>query len=267
MVTQAYALTFPDYSVLSQEIKPIDPDALVGVLRLAKRALAIQLRPEFAAAYAALAPPKGETFTVAPEAVGRRRLRNVCLEYLAAIGDAESEALSLTHFRNATTMTDSLAALKALDPYPGAARDEVSGTFYARAKANSEALVINKWFAVQASTYAPDVLQRVKALMAHEAYDGTNPNRVRALVSMFANANPAAFHALDGSGYEFISEQVLDLGQRNPQVAARLCGTFSAWKKFDAARGALMKAALVRIRDTKGVSKDVFEIASRSIEG
>ena len=103
--------------------------------------------------------------------------------------------------------------------------------------------------------------------MAHEAYDGTNPNRVRALVSMFANANPAAFHALDGSGYEFIADAVLDIGQRNPQVAARLCGAFSAWKKHDARRQVLMKAQLERIRDAKGVSKDVLEIASRSIEG
>ena len=264
---QAYALTLPDYSILSQEMKPIDPDALVGVLRFARKALALQLRADFSAVYAALAPPKGEKFTVKPEAVGRRRLRNVCLEYLSSIGDAESIALGLAHFRQATTMTDSLAALKALDPHPGPAREEVSTTFYERAKANSEALVINKWFAVQASTFAPDALQRVRALMTHEAYDGTNPNRVRALVSMFANANPAAFHALDGSGYEFIADAVLDIGQRNPQVAARLCGAFSAWKKHDTRRQVLMKAQLERIRDAKGVSKDVLEIASRSIEG
>ena len=226
-----------------------------------------QLRSEFSAAYTALAPPKGEKFTVAAEAVGRRRLRNVCLEYLAMIGDAKSIALSLAHYKDATTMTDYLAALKAVDPYPGAARDEVSSTFYARAKDNKEALVINKWFAVQASTFAPDALQRVKALMMHEAYDSTNPNRVRSLVSMFANANPAGFHSLDGSGYEFIGSQVLEIGQRNSQVAARLCSVFSAWKKYDAVRQGLMKAQLVRIRDTPGVSKDVFEIASRSIEG
>jgi len=236
------------------------------VLRLVRRSLALQLRAQFASVYTSLAPPKGEKFTVAAEAVGRRRLRNVCLEYLSNIGDAESQKLSLVHFREATTMTDSLAALKALDPYPGAAREEVSAAFYSRAKANSEALVINKWFAVQASSFAPDALQRVQALMSHEAYDGTNPNRVRALVSMFANANPAAFHKLDGSGYEFIASQVLDLANRNPQIAARLCSAFSAWKKHDPARQALMKAQLVRICETKGVSKDVFEIASRSIE-
>ena len=180
----------------------------VGHPRLARRYLATELRAEFTATYAALAPPKGEKFTVAAEAVGRRRLRNVCLEYLATIGDAQSLALGLAHFREATTMTDSLAALKALDGHAGAERDEVSAAFYSRAKANSEALVINKWFAVQASTFAPDALQRVQALMKHEAYDGTNPNRVRALVSMFANFNPAAFHALE----DVTSRLLVDFG-------------------------------------------------------
>jgi len=231
-----------------------------------RKSLALQLRAEFRAVYASLAPPKGEKFSVAAEAVGRRRLRNVCLDYLSTIGDDESVALCLSHFREANTMTDSLAALKALDPWPGAARDEVSAAFYERAKANSEALVINKWFAVQASTFAPDAVERVKALLQHEAYDATNPNRVRAVVSMFANANPAAFHALDGSGYEFIANQVLGLGQRNPQVAARLCKAFSEWKKHDEARQMLMKKQLHRIRDTEGLSKDVFEVAARSLE-
>ena len=110
------------------------------------------------------------------------------------------------------------------------------------------------------------MVSAVQALLKHEAYD-TNPNRVRALISTFANANPAAFHALDGSGYDFVGTQVLDLGQRNPQVAARLCKAFSDWKKYGPARQALMKAQLVRIRDTPGVSKDVYEVATRSIEG
>ena len=126
--------------------------------------------------------------------------------------------------------------------------------------------MINKWFAVQASTYAPDALSKVKLLMQHEAYD-TNPNRVRSVVNTFASLNPAAFHALDGAGYEFIASQVLELDQRNPQVAARLCNVFRDWKKYNEARQTLMKEQLTRIRDTSGVSKDVFEIASRSLDG
>ena len=116
-------------------------------------------------------------------------------------------------------------------------------------------------------TFAPDSLARVKLLMKHEAYDATNPNRMRALVSTFAGANPAAFHKIDGSGYEFIADQVLEVGKNNPQIAARLCGIFGAWKKHDETRQGLMKAQLERIRDTKGLSKDVLEIATRSING
>lgn len=132
-------------------------------------------------------------------------------------------------------------------------------------QANNEALVINKWFSVQSSTFSRDALSKVKALMKHEAYDGTNPNRVRSVVNTFAAANPAAFHDLSGSGYEFISAQVLEIDQRNNQVGARLCNVFRDWKKYDAVRQGLMKAQLLRIKNAPGVSKDVYEIATRSL--
>ena len=115
-------------------------------------------------------------------------------------------------------MTDSLAALGALTRFPGAAFDEASAAFYGKAKANSEALVINKWFMVQAANPAPGALETVKGLMAHEAFDGTNPNRVRSVIGVFASANPTAFHALDGAGYEFIAAQVIAIDQKNPQL-------------------------------------------------
>ena len=161
-------------------------------------------------------------------------------------------------------MTDSLAALQALAAVPGAARDEAMETFYARAKANKEALVINKWLSVQAMADTPDALEEVKALMEHEAYDGNNPNSIRSLLNTFAAGSPAAFHKSDGSGYEFIADQVIDLDGRNPQVAARLAGVFGNWKRHTPARQELMKAQLERL---KGVvtSKDVIEIVTRSL--
>ena len=131
---KAYALVLPDYSVLAQEMSPIDPDGLIATLRFAARTLALKLRSELKSVYDALSPPKTETFSISSAAVGRRRLRNVCLDYLSRIGDAESEALCLRHFKEATNMTDSLAALKALARLPGKARDEVMETFYKRAK-------------------------------------------------------------------------------------------------------------------------------------
>lgn len=129
---QAYSLTLPDYAVLAQEMSPIDPDALTAVILKAKRSLATELRTELTAVYDALAPPAGEKFSIKPAAVGRRRLRNVCLELLASTGDANQ--LCLQHFTKSTTMTDSLAAFKALAPFPGKELDEVMSTFYERAK-------------------------------------------------------------------------------------------------------------------------------------
>ncbi|KAL1507663.1 hypothetical protein AB1Y20_007280 [Prymnesium parvum] len=263
---KAYSLALPDYSVLAQDMSPIDPDALIAVLRFARRSLGQRMRKELLAMYESLTSPN-EKFSVAPSEVGRRRLRNVCLDFLAAGGDEQSLQMCRKHFHAATTMTDRLAAFKALAPFPSEALDEVQSIFYERAKANNEALVINKWFAVQASTYSTDALEKVKALTKHEAFDGTNPNRVRSVINTFAALNPAAFHDLSGSGYEYIGTQVLDLDKRNPQVASRLCNNFRDWKKYNQKRQALMKAQLVRIRDCKTVSKDVFEIASRSLEG
>jgi len=262
---QAYSLTLPDFSTLAQEMDVIDPDGLIAALKFTRKSLAASLKPDLLSVYESLAPPAGEAFTIAPEAVGKRRLRNAVLGYLSKLGDEESEALCLAQFRDASCMTDSIAAVAALASTPGAARDEALGTFYSRAKANKEALVINKWFAVQASADTPTPLADVRALLEHEAYDGTNPNTVRSVINTFAGANPAAFHAADGSGYDFVAEQVVALDKRNPQVAARLATAFNSWRRFDESRQELMKGALLRIKETQGLSKDTFEIASRSL--
>jgi len=240
----------------------IDPDALTAALRLTRKTIASELHAELEATYQALTPPADAPFTIEQQAVSSRALRNVCLAYLAKLGDTTRAA---AQFESASCMTDSLAAVQALVAWPGADRDKALETFYARAKANKEALVINKWFAVQASADTPDALDAVKALMEHEAFDETNPNTLRSVVNTFAGANPAAFHKADGSGYEFIAEQVVAIDKRNPQVAARLANAFNTWRRFGDERQALMKAALEKIRDTPGLSKDTFEIAKRSL--
>merc|ERR1719421_610987 len=148
-------------------------------------------------------------------------------------------------------MTETVGALAPLATLPGAARDAAFASFYERAKANKEALVINKWFAMQASADVPGALDGVRALLAHEAFDASNPNRYRAVVNTFAGANPAHFHAADGSGYAFVADETIAMDKRNPQVAARLAGAFNMWKKFDARRQALMRAQLERIRATE----------------
>jgi len=259
---RAYSLSLPDFSTLAQEMSPIDPEAICAALRCTRKALATALRPELQAAYDGLA--SDAAYAVNEEQVGARRLRNTCLGYLAKPADERAQQTCLEQFRAAACMTDSLAAVSALAGQECAAREEALTAFFERAKANKEALVLNKWLGVQASAETPSALQTVRSLMEHEAYDATNPNSIRSLIQMFASANPSAFHAKDGSGYEFIGEQVLRLDQSNPQVASRLCGAFNTWRRYDDERQGLMKAQLERIL-AGAQSKDTKEIAQKSL--
>jgi aminopeptidase N len=171
---------------------------------------------------------------------------------------------ALRQFRSARCMSESLGAAAVLAAHAGPARDEALGTFYDRAAQNKEELVINKWFAMQASAESPDALATVQALLKHPAYND-NPNRVRSVVSTFAGANPSAFHKADGSGYDFVAAQVIALDKKNPNLAARLASAFGQWRRYTPDRSALMKAALEKIKATDGLSKDTFEIATRSL--
>ena len=218
------------------------------------------LRPELEAAYAVSRRPARRSTTTA--SVGRRALRNVCLAYLSKLdgNDAVCKAqvtgchghrhrrhlhhhhhhhhhhhlhrLHHLHHRHSSRrrparMTESVGALGPLATLPGAARDACLSTFYEKAKANNEGLVINKWFAMQAAADVPGALDNVKALLNHEAFDASNPNRYRSVVNTFAGANPAHFHAADGSGYKFVADETIAMDGRNPQVAARLAGSFN----------------------------------------
>ena len=287
---RAYSLTMPDFSTLAQEMEVIDADALIGAIKFVRKSLAGKHEAALLDVYKSLATDK--PYAVDEEQVGARRLRNACLGYLAKLQTDETTALCLEQFRSAASMTDSIAALQvchlptppytsphlprspsltdsiaalqALSTTPGAARDESLGDFYSRAKANNEVLVINKWLSVQAMADTPTALDDVRSLMAHEAYDGTNPNTIRSVLNTFAAANPAAFHRLDGSGYEFIADQIIDLDGRNPQVAARLAGVFNTWRRHTPERQALMQAQLERLKE-RVTSKDTLEIVTRSL--
>jgi aminopeptidase N len=144
----------------------------------------------------------------------------------------------------------------------GEAFDAALAAFYARWK--DEPLVIDKWFAIQARSPAEDVLGRVLGLTAHPAFDPKNPNRLRALVQSFASGNPFRFHDPSGAGYRFLADQILAVDGFNPMTAARLIEPLGAWRRYAPALGELMRAQLQRIADTPGLSKNVFEMASRA---
>ncbi|MBE87845.1 MAG: aminopeptidase N [Rhodospirillaceae bacterium] len=194
----------------------------------------------------------------------KRRLRNIALGYITSLANDEAYELARAQFEDATNMTDSMGALSALNDCETQMRETALDDFYCRWKDNS--LVIDKWFTLQATSALPNTLSKVKSLMEHPSFSIKTPNRVRALIGAFCSANQLRFHAKDGSGYAFLSDQVARLNAINPQIAARLLAPLSRWRRFDTARQPLMQAALERILARDDVSRDVFEIASKTLQ-
>jgi aminopeptidase N len=129
----------------------------------------------------------------------------------------------------------------------------------------SEPLVVDKWFALQARDPDEGALGRVMGLTAHPAFESKNPNRLRALVSTFANFNPARFHDPSGAGYRFLADQILAVDGFNPMTAARLVDPLGGWRRYKPELGSLMKAELQRILAAPGLSKNVYELVSRAL--
>jgi len=258
---KALLLILPSESDLSLARTPADPAAIHEAREALRARLAVHLGETLRRLHGAL--QSGETFSPDAENAGRRALRNAALELLAADPHARNLERAIGHFQAAANMTDAMGGLSALMLLGGEAFDEALAAFFERWK--DEPLVIDKWFAVQARSPSEDVLGRVLGLTAHPAFDPKNPNRLRALVATFASANPARFHDPSGVGYRFLADQILAIDGINPMVAARLIEPLGSWRRYDAKLGALMRAQLQRIVDTQGLSKNVFELASRAL--
>ncbi|MGB4228508.1 MAG: aminopeptidase N [Candidatus Dechloromonas phosphoritropha] len=259
----AEALSLPGESTLAEMLDIVDPNALHAARNGLRRHLAEQLEKEFFGLYSALTV--SEPYAPSSEQSGRRALRNLCLSYLLELDTPAVRALALKQFESADNMTDQFAALAALANVNAAdcpERSTALAEFYARWQ--GEALVVDKWLAVQSTSRRPETLATVKTLTTHPAFDLANPNKIYALIRAFGG-NLVRFNAADGSGYTFIADQVLALHDRNPQVASRLARCFDRWQKFDANRQAHARVALERIRDHDGLSRDVLEVVSRAL--
>jgi len=202
-------------------------------------------------------------FSADAAAAGRRALRNAALELLAANPRAETAELADGHYRGAGNMTDAMGGLNALMLIGGPEYELALEDFYTRWK--SEPLVVDKWFALQARDPDESALGRVMGLTAHPAFDAKNPNRLRALVATFANFNPVRFHDPSGAGYRFLADQILAVDRYNPMTAARLVDVLGAWRRYIPELGQLMKAELERIAKADPLSKNVFELVTRSL--
>merc|ERR1712178_424692 len=261
----AYALTLPAETTLMETMAPpIDPVRLHNARNDVVRALAVALKEDLERRYEELSPALGEELHMDGASAGRRRLRNVCLGYLATAKDEKSNVVCAKQFSESSdrgSMTDKLAALACLANVPNTTEAaDALDRFYRDAK--GDALVLDKWFRMQSCADVDDVLVRVKKLMEHPDFTLTNPNRLRSVVSIFAG-NVAGFHKADGSGYEFLAEMILKVDSINSQVASRFATVFSTWRKLDEARQALVSSQLQILNGKKDIlSKDTYEVVS-----
>ncbi len=258
----ARALALPTEMMLAQQMDEVSVDAIHLVRDFVRRRLAEHLQPAWVATYHANAT--NEPFSVDPEAMGRRALKNLCLAMLMTLDTEESHALAATQYFSATTMTDAVAALTVLADTDTAAREATLADFYHRWQ--HDPLVVNKWLAIQAGSTRPDTPARVTALLDHPGFDLRNPNKVYALIGSFGSGNQLRFHQADGSGYVFLADQVLRLDAINPQVAARLAAPFARWRRFEATRRDPMRRQLERLASTPSLSRDVSEIVGKSLK-
>ncbi len=258
---KALLLNLPSEADLALVMAPADPAAI----HEAREALRLRLALHLADALKRLHAGLQEAGEFSPDAAGagRRALRNAALDLMAANPRAEVGQLAHGHYTAAANMTDAIGGLNALALIGGELYEQALKDFYDRWQA--EPLVIDKWFAAQARDPGEDVLGRVMGLTAHPAFDSKNPNRLRALVSTFASFNPARFHDPSGAGYRFLADQILATDGFNPMTAARLVEPLGGWRRYTPALGAAMKAELMRILAHPGLSKNVFELVSRSL--
>ena len=257
----AQVMTLPSESYVAEFMSPIDPQAIHAALRFLRRSLAQALQKELQHTYDA--NQDTGPYRTDADAIGRRSLKNVCLTYLMELEQVAIVQICARQFSGAHNMTDKMAALHALANSEGSEGAEALAAFYQEWR--DDPLVMDKWLSLQASSRLPTTLATVRALTAHPVFNIKNPNKVRALVGAFCNANPARFHAADGEGYAFTGDFILRLDPINPQVTARLAAAFSQWRRYDAARQVLMRTQLQRILAAPGLSRDVYEIVSKSL--
>jgi aminopeptidase N len=257
----AESLVLPPETLIAERLgSNVDPAAVHEARQGLRRALRNGVgAPAWQALYDRMS---GGAFDLSAEAIGRRRLRSVALAYLLADPDADGLAAAEAQYRAADNMTDRLAAFSVLADTDSEARERVLADFYERFR--TDALVLDKWFMVQAMAQRIDAVEAAERLARHQDFTIRNPNRFRALIGGFAG-NQAAFHRADGAGYRFVADKLLEVDRINPQTAARFVAPFGRWRRMEPSRAAMMKDALERIVGTEGVSKDTFEMASKSL--
>jgi aminopeptidase N len=258
----ALMLTPPSEADIAREIgRDVDPDAVFAARKRLRAATGERLGAALAETYALMITPG----PYRPDAAGagRRALKNVCLDLLAATQADDAIARALTQYEAADNMTERMAALETLSQHDRPERAHALDDFYRRYA--DDPLIIDKWLSLQAVIPEPTSLERVRALTSHPAFSMANPNRVRSLIGAFALANHTQFNRSDGAGYDFVADIVLTLDPKNPQVAARIMGAFRSWRALEEGRRACAEATLRRVAAAPSLSRDVGDIVARTL--
>ncbi len=261
----AEMLSLPGEGYLTEISQVADVDAIHAAREFARRQIAEHLfEPLWTRYQANRAVSRNTAYVASAEHFARRSLQNIALSYLMLSVKPQVLEATLEQFEQCDNMTERLTALAVLVNSPfEAERAKALESFAEHFKDNP--LVMDQWFSVQAASTLPGGLARVKALMQHPAFTLKNPNKVRAVVGAFAGQNLVNFHAADGSGYRFLADLVIELNALNPQIASRQLAPLTRWRKYDAARQALMKGELERILAAGELSSDVYEVVSKSL--
>ena len=256
----AEMLTLPSASYIAELVEEVDPQLIASIRKKLVTRLARDLESQFHLLYAT--HNQAKSFSLSAEAIADRALKNRALSYLVASDQAAYHALASHQYHQANNMTDRLAAFTALTHSSYPESKLLVQDFYEEWQNN--ALVLDKWLAIQATQPTAQALDEVFALCSHQSFSINNPNKVRALIGAFCS-NLVGFHQENGAGYKFVADKIIELNQVNPQVAARLAGTFNKWRSFTQPYQGLMQAELNRISDEKGLTKDVMEIVTKAL--
>lgn len=261
----AEMLSLPSEAYLTEISEVADVEAIHAAREFARQQIGAALHEQLWERYQANRKQSRETAYVAEAShIARRSLQNIALSYLIQSGKAEVLAACQEQYKDCDNMTERLTALAVLVNSSFESEKAEALTMFAD-YFKDDPLVMDQWFSVQAGCTLPGGLERVQALMSHPAFTLKNPNKIRALIGAFANQNAVNFHRADGAGYRFLADQIITLNALNPQIASRLLTPLTRWRKYAAARQALMKAELERILASGELSSDVYEVVSKSL--
>jgi aminopeptidase N len=261
MALAAEMLVLPGEKYIGEMLERVDVHRVRAVREALKLELASTNETQLLAHYRACI--ESGAYQLNPEAMARRRLKNICLGYLLHLQREAYYELCAEQFEHADNMTDQIACLQIVVHCRHPLRDRILAQFYQQWKDN--ALVIDKWFSVLGSNQGEDALEQIKPLFDHPAYSLTNPNRARSLLGAMM-ANSGAFHQSDGSGYALAAQKLLQLDAINPQVAARLANPLVHWRRLVVEQEALMKSQVEAMLSSGKMSNDLNELLTTSLK-